>query len=292
MVDQAVLERLGFVRFLYDDSVGRASAPEPTRSAALLTLHDSLELFLGAAWTAQNITQAGREFLQLFDALAAAISGIEGRGLLERLNKARVGLKHYGNQPSARQVAMFVAEAGAFFATNTPLIFGIPFEEVSIAHLVVNEKVRAALSRAEQEMSAGDGDKAVFFVSTAWNELMWAFEKARLHHYPLFNDPLGESYSLAEPFKTSGGRGDQLSDHLASLDTRIRWLARAVMVMALNLDFESYRRFERVASWPHRDDEGNIVTVSGRGEQNLSIEEAREHFNLVLDAAIRIQAVQ
>ena len=56
---------------------------------------------------------------------------------MARLNRVRVGLKHHGVQPGKAAIDQNLADAATFFAANTPLVFGIDYDQVSMADVIV-----------------------------------------------------------------------------------------------------------------------------------------------------------
>src|SRR5436309_12583636 len=69
-VDPTTLSRLAFIRYLYTVGLQQSGQPEPLNSSAILTLHDSVELFLQLASEFLNAhPKANQDFNGYWDIL-------------------------------------------------------------------------------------------------------------------------------------------------------------------------------------------------------------------------------
>src|SRR5436190_6993444 len=120
-------QRLAFAKYLL--AVGRAQVrqPEPLAAAGLLALHDAIEFANHVASEHLAATLSPRaQFLDYWDALDKVLNPrvLPERTAMERLNKARVALKHHGTMPSRLDLDSFAETAQRFFANMFPLVFG------------------------------------------------------------------------------------------------------------------------------------------------------------------------
>ena len=104
-------------------------------------------------------TAVPREFGQYWDVLSPGKlkGGVDlavKQGML-RLNKVRVNLKHHGVQPSKASIDLSLVDAATFFAANTRLVFGIDYDQVSMADVIEQEKVRELVRKAESANAGG-----------------------------------------------------------------------------------------------------------------------------------------
>jgi hypothetical protein len=63
------LRRLSFIKFLFNTGVEQSSKSEPLCNVAVLSFHDSIELFLQLACEHLNINASGANFMGYFDKL-------------------------------------------------------------------------------------------------------------------------------------------------------------------------------------------------------------------------------
>jgi hypothetical protein len=125
MPSEPVLRRLAFIRYLYRLGVEQSNAPEALAPAAVLTFHDSIELFFQLASEVLNAGGSDLPFMKYFDALDDKLKPrtLGQRHSVQRMNKARVAIKHHGTMPSRADVEVFRVNVADFFAENTPLVF-------------------------------------------------------------------------------------------------------------------------------------------------------------------------
>ena len=169
----ATLRRLAFIRYLFDRGVEQTRLAEPLGAAGLLMIHDSVELFLYLASEQLGAEPSGT-FGGYFPKLNEMLSPRElvGTTPLITLNKARVSLKHYGTHPSTLDLDAFRTSSDAFFIGNTPLVFGCAFAEVSLAQLVLDAPVRAALQEADAHERNNELREAAESIALAFGRLL------------------------------------------------------------------------------------------------------------------------
>jgi hypothetical protein len=185
--DKSTIERLSFIKFLYGLGVEQSKAAEPMNAASLLTLHDSVELFLQLASECLDIGKKGMNFLEYWDVLSRKLpdEGLTQREAMRRLNHARVALKHHGTRPSRSDVEAFRVTATTFFAENTHRVFGVPFESISLIDLVAYEVVRTTLEQAQQQISEGRFKDALSSCRLAFHLLLDQYEGTIRDHFGL-----------------------------------------------------------------------------------------------------------
>lgn len=165
-LDHHKMRRLAFVRYLYETAVSQSHAPAPLKCASILTMHDAAELFLQLACEHLNVGAQQPSFMDYWDLLNKKLDSGElaQKESMRRLNKARVALKHSGTLPSDLDVEAFRATATSFLQDNTPLVFGVEFDGVSLAEYVNPESSRTILKEAQDAIAAGE----IRMPSTRW----------------------------------------------------------------------------------------------------------------------------
>lgn len=70
---------------------------------------------------------------------------------MERLNNARVQLKHYGNSPSKSVITDdYRVSTQNFFEENTKIIFGLNFSDISLFDIIVYPNTRNDLKKRKK----------------------------------------------------------------------------------------------------------------------------------------------
>lgn len=262
-ISQGEASRLAFIRYLHHQAAQQGRLPEPQSSAAVLLLHDAVEAFLLLA--AEHLgTAAPREFGQYWDVLSPGKlqGGIDlavKQGMV-RLNKVRVNLKHHGVQPSKASIDLSLVDAATFFAANTRLVFGIDYDQVSMADVIEQEKVRELVRKAESANAGGDHVAAMVALSDACELLLLPRESNSRRHSPLrFGETIprlgSDLRKIEQALQPSGNdRGIDihandrrfLAKHIGALTEALAALQAAARVTALGIDYSAYLRFARL----------------------------------------------
>lgn len=72
------------------------------------------------------------------------------RDIMAAVNKARVGFKHYGQLPTSAQAARFVGDTGEFLRAAARRFYGVAWDELSLADVIRDEKLKAEIRALEQ----------------------------------------------------------------------------------------------------------------------------------------------
>lgn len=167
------VNRLAFIRFLHHQGVQQSHLPEPQSSASVMILHDAVEAFLLLAGEYLG-SPGSREFEKYWDVLGAKLpDGVDlaiKQGMA-RLNKVRITLEHHGGYPSTATISQVVDDTASFFAANTKIVFGIDYDQVSMADLIEQERVRELVHAAET-VASSDPVKAMVALSDAYDLLL------------------------------------------------------------------------------------------------------------------------
>jgi hypothetical protein len=252
--------RLAFIRYLHHQGVQQARLPEPQSSAAVLLLHDAVEAFLLLA--AEHLGAAPpREFGQYWDVLSPAklTGGVNlavKQGMV-RLNKIRVNLKHHGVQPGKAAIDQNLADAATFFAANTRLVFGVDYDQVSMADVIEQEDVRELVRKAETANAGGDHVSAMVALSDACGLLLMPRRSDSSQPSPLrfghnirwWGRPLDKVKKALRPSGNVRGSdihaGDRqfLAEHIDAVTEAVIALQTAARVTTLGIDYAAYLRF-------------------------------------------------
>ena len=262
--------RLAFIRYLHHQAAQQGGLPEPQSSAAVLLLHDAVEAFLLLA--AEHLgASPPRDFVQYWDTLSPAklSNGVDlaVKQGMSRLNRVRVNLKHHGVQPGKTAIDQGLADGSTFFAANTPLVFGVDFDQVSMADLIEQEKVRDLVRKAEAATASGENAGAMVALSDASELLLQP--RRQPSNAPASPLRFGESISrsvqglqrrISNGLQPSDSRGVDangfdrqfVAEHISELTRTVAALQEAARVTALGIDYAAYLKFIRLSP-KHRD---------------------------------------
>lgn len=145
------VQRLAVIRLLLSRAEEESYQAPPFCWDSLNGLHDVVEMFLllGAEVLEAKVTDR-MPFLQYWDALSEKMDGPLGyRNQMRRVNHARVGFKHHGNVPSSRTLEEARTWVHAFIYDETPRVFGMELDDVSLASFIASSEARQWLQSAD-----------------------------------------------------------------------------------------------------------------------------------------------
>ena len=282
------MKRLAFIRYLYQAGLAQSRGPWPFSSASLLTLHDAIEFLLQLGSQHLNVGKSQPDFMEYFtflnENLKPAALGQQER--VRQLNNARGALKHRGLFPSTMDLESYRDAATAFFLENTPVIFGIGFDEVSLVDFVSPESARDSLREAQELIAAGDAASAVNPIAFAYSEMI-ADYKDRKRDRPArdqfdFSSRIPSLQSLHSTLPTVEAFARETKRAIEDMQDAMR-------VLALGIDYRKYARFETLTPEVLRHYTGD-VRLHQRWSQNLTptVEDAQFCFDFVIESALAL----
>ncbi|MFI6951554.1 hypothetical protein [Streptomyces sp. NPDC050422] len=238
------VQRLAYVRYLYQEGIEQSRRPAPLSSSALLSFHDAVENFLGlAAEHLQIEVKPGITFVEYWGILKPAME-LPGKTHMKRLNDARISLKHHGNFPSAPTIERAREAVIEFFASATPQIFSVGFDQIGMIDLVIQGETARLLREAHTHAGAGDYVQAAAGLYLAFEELLtlyaenseaggwrqvpFAFGPTLAYHDRVRNVDIG--------FGTIEGGINKLMDMAQESP-------KALRMISLGIDYSNYARF-------------------------------------------------
>jgi len=245
MLDESVVRRLAFIKYLYKVAVEQSQRPEPLYSASILTFHDAIELFLQLACEHLDVsTKEQQSFLGYWDILAPKLPDRVPtlKESMKRLNRARVELKHHGILPSKLDIEAFRASATNFFEENTSPIFGIKFSEVSLIDLVRCEETKNNLKEAALLLKQNKIEESLDKVALAFAHLIDDYESRKREQFgrsPFF---FGESLSSFH-IGIDRSQVGELVEFIDKVKKSIEDLQNAVKILSLGIDYRRYVKF-------------------------------------------------
>jgi len=281
------MKRLAFIRYLFNLAIEQSQRPEPMCSSAILTFHDSVELFLQLGSEHHCVSKKTNEFMEYWQILKDE-KGLElGQKVsMRRLNKARVGLKHNGTLPSRLTIDDFRISVTNFFDENTPLLFGIDFFGISLIELVQSERVKKNLLDAEEYLTKEDYENSLDKVALAFRQLIDDYEDRKRDKFgrsPFF---FGDSLT----FVGSAHIGTRMVKVIPDEVIRsIEALQNAVKIISLGLDYRRYAKFRLLTPFVIRFIGGKYDVQRIKRKEELTKEEIHFCINFVIESAVMLQ---
>jgi hypothetical protein len=290
MLDEAKMRRLAMIQYMYTMAIDHVNKPEPLNMIAILNFHDAVELFLALAAEHLNVGKEDQKFVTYWDVINPALPNkdFEQRASMTRLNKARVGWKHYGIPIPTVEIENFRTNVADFFRENTPKVFGINFfEEISMASLVQDEAVRERLLQAKQLSSTGEIKAALTEIAIAFLELFDQFDWRVREQNSLHLQRVSSRRSFS---RIERAAPHELSRFAEAIERELNTLHQQVRLLSLGIDYRLYIRFQTLTPLVSRTMDGVYHTVGdGRGQSQ------QDYFfcsQFVITCALRLQELQ
>jgi len=294
---------LGLVRYLYDLALHQSRQSGLRRATAILTFHDAVEMFLVLGLQHHDVYNAKRlyRFEDYWTELARVGVQVTQKGTMESLSRVRANFKHHAITPSPSALEDARVHVRDFFTENLPNVFGLNFEDLSLASAVPFERSRLHLEKAEKLMAEAKCDDALGDIAFAFELLIDDYEASRLRGRSKvspdrFSDvPLWDLGNL--DLTNRGGPSlpreiaRRLDDFGRNIRQKIASIEKALELVSLGIDYERYVRF--IGLTPTIVKHGPDPAAWGRSEWHderpPTIDECRFCFDFVIESALRLQ---
>lgn len=286
MLHPNTMQRLAFIKHLYTTAVRQSQQSEPLAWASILTFHDSVELFLQLASEKLNESRSGINFMEYWDVLTPRLPdpGLTQKESMRRLNSARVALKHHGTMPSKLDIEAFRASVTSFFAENTPQVFGVDFEAISMVELVQCDEARESIKKATNLQEEGNLKEAFDNIAIAFSQLIYDYENRNRSRFGVSPYFFGESFNFMDIPHTDTGFHDRVTRSIEDL-------RNALKIVSLGIDYRKYYKFSQLTPTIHKIMNGrwHITRFAPSTSPLMSSENFKFCYDFVIESAIHLQ---
>ena len=212
--------------------------------------------------------------------------GLFQKESMRRLNDARVSLKHHGNLPSKSNIEGFRVNSTDFFRDNTPLIFKINFDDISLIDLVNCVEAKRDLKEASELINHGNFDDAINSIAAAFGLLIYDYEKRKLSKYgrsPFF---FGDVSQLGHTWKQEDR---YLSQFIIDVQVSLENIQDAIKILSLGLDYRRYVKFRLITPRIEMYHDGSYSIYQLHDKKPLNNEEIQFCYDFVIESAIVLQ---
>lgn len=274
-LDHHVVRRLAFIRYLFQTAMSQSRAPAPLKCASILTMHDAAELWLQLASEKLGVGASQPGFMEYWDLLEPKLApaGLTQKESMRRLNKARVALKHHGTFPSDLDIEGFRATTVSFFHENTPVVFAVSLEDISLIEFVNPEAARTLLKDAQAAVSGGEILGALDKVALAYAEMIRDYEDRKRSRFAASPFYFGRDLTSHSAYHLGlqGGRGRsseerKFAEFVDRVKESIEAMQGAIKVLALGIDYRKYSKFKQLTPHVVRGLSGDWGVFQGRIE--------------------------
>ncbi|MFE2469727.1 hypothetical protein [Streptomyces mirabilis] len=281
------IQRLAYIRFLYEEGAEYARRPHPLSCTAVLTLHDAVENFLGLAADHHGTNPDPKiQFMQYWSELKTkAQIDLPGKGAMTGLNAARVALKHHGTFASDQTIQGAVRDVLRFFTTATPIVFDVDFDSIDMVDLVTQPEVAQLLRDAQTHADVGDFSMAAAGLSLAFEALLshYSGRNTRARWKPF---AFGRNLDWADRPRLDGREAPR-DGRLAKLGEIAEATQEAMRAISLGIDYPSLSRFRIITPSVHGYFMGRPRYVEERSHTLLTAEDYNWARHFVIESALR-----
>ena len=274
-----LLKRLSVIKLLYKQGLEQSRQSEATSFFSILSFHDSIEMFLKLAAEHKGISTDNLSFLAHWDKMPE----LTLKESIKNLNVRRVNIKHRGLAPAKVEIEASRVNATDFFEQNTPIIFGISFDKISLFELITFEKTKALLAEAQASFDSDKTEECIKAVTVSFHELIREYKESKSKW-----GPMGFNFTkkLHVTFLNTGNRN--IDDLIRNVSDNFDNINSTLEIMSLGIDFRKYIKFNTLTPFTFRLSNDNYH-FPNMGKKNWSKENCQFLIDFVVECAFKFQ---
>lgn len=174
-VDENIVNRLIFVRILFDNAVDQSHKKEPFNLTTILSLHDSVEFLLKIFADYKNIDMNNISFLKHWERFKDIGIEIPELNSMTRLNEARKSIKHYANLPSSTDIGDFITKTKSVISFILRSM-ELDFDLLDLEIIIRNKSFKEQISLIKQLIEGNDYKGAIKKIAEYLYYLFYEFD--------------------------------------------------------------------------------------------------------------------
>jgi hypothetical protein len=236
------MRRLALIRLMMSKAEQESRLSAPFSTDSINRFHDVVEMFLALAVQHHHLG-----IPKQFEAYWSELGSVLGRPLaykaqMQKFNKVRVNLKHYGIEPAIAEIEASRSAVRGLLYDETPALFGVNLDDVSLKEFVACAPARALLDSAENRWAGNDPIEAFADLSDSFGALIADYRQRKQIWYGRSVFDSTESMSTSGPF-FRGVTGKQ-KNFEESIIKSLKALDFAVTIVGLGIDMRRYGKFK------------------------------------------------
>jgi len=287
---EMITKRLALIKCLYKIGIDQSQQSETIASFSILSLHDSIEMFLKLLAEHLNIKSEKFSFLDYW----TSIPTLTLKESMRNLNARRVNIKHKGLLPSKGDIEISRVNATDFFEQNTKRHFGVDFSEISLFSLIHYKNVRQHLEDTQKALDEGRIETSIESVAIAFEELISSYENSKISLFGKSPFYFGKDLKFLGSFnKRQNMDGDvkvgrRMSEFVVNVKESLVEIQKAVKIMSFGIDYKKFVKFQILTPSVFRTNEGKYVAQVW-GKKKWTKEHCQYCIDFVLDCSIKLQ---
>ncbi len=236
------IRRLVFIRLLLARAEEESLLSPPFSTDSVNRLHDVVEMFLALA-AEHNHVGIPPKFVGYWGALEKPLGRpLTYKAPMQKLNKVRVNLKHYGVEPTSDEIRASVAAVRGLLEDECQDLLGIALEDVSLFGVVTEQRARELLESAKKKWEEGEETEAFADLVDAFETIVNDYLDRKQVGYGRSIFDSTEDRALLTPFfrgvadRKQSRFEEAVIESLKALDFNLR-------LVGLGVDLRRYGRF-------------------------------------------------
>jgi len=287
---EIIIKRLALIKYLYKLGIEQSRQSETLAAFSILSLHDSIEMYLKLLAEHLNIKSDNFNFLDYW----ANIPTLTLKESMRNLNARRVNIKHKGLLPSKADIEISRVNATDFFEQNTLSQFGVDFNEISLFTLIQYENVRQHLETAQKALDENRIEDCIESVAVAFDELISIYEDSKSNYFG--NSPFYfgkdltflSSHSIGIGWDWDDKVGRKLGEFVDKVKDSLDGIQKAVKIMSLGIDYKKFVKFNLLTPSITRTMGGKHVAEVW-GKKKWTKENCQYCIDFVFDSSLKLQ---
>jgi len=290
------LKRLAFIKYLFNIGLYQSYQPEPFCGIAILSFHDSVELFLQLCLDELSINVTNKEnerltFTGYWSKIEEKVKPLSQKTSMNRLNTARNGFKHHGNIPSKLDIETFRATTNAFFTENCKLIFDIDFAEVSLIDAIKFDRTRETLKQAKLNFEKGRKIECLRDIILSFRYLLIDYEQSKINRFD--QSPFFSSKFIPNPpnqfLKSS--EDTILKQWANSVKESFGEVQDVLKILFLGIDYRKYMKYRSIIQpmTVNLSVDGKSCEAIVLGEISLKKEDLDFCIDFIIESSLKLQ---
>jgi hypothetical protein len=285
-----IIKRLALIKYLYKIGIEQSRQSETIASFSILSLHDSIEMYLKLLAEHLNIKSDNFNFLDYW----TSIPSLTLKESMRNLNARRVNIKHKGLLPSKADIEISRVNSTDFFEQNTLPQFGVDFNKVSLFSLIQYENVRQHLENGQKALDENNFGNCIEIVAIAFDELISKYEDSKSSYYG--NSPFyfGKDLTFLSSFHMGIGRdwddqvGRKLGEFIDKVKDSLDGIQKAVKILSFGIDYKMFVKFKLLTPTIMRMVGGKRIAQVW-GNKKWTKENCQYCIDFVLDSSLKLQ---
>jgi mRNA-degrading endonuclease HigB of HigAB toxin-antitoxin module len=214
---------------------------------------------------------------------------------MEKFNRARVNLKHFGNLISRDDIAGHKFVVTSFFKFNTKTIFGLEFDNISLLEAVSSKKVKDILSESVKFISNGNKREALTKIAYAYEILFSEYVVDHASYRRFWMRPNDIVHISSREFDYSVRQVlYDLAKAIIKSEEKIHKLTHSSKLSELGIDIASHSKFTKLTPIISIFGHNNNEKYEANFMRSYDIEESEMKFCLdyVIECALMFQSKQ